>query len=129
MACHRRKVASPAWGMLYTIVAAGLAGLAVAEAFMRGSEFRLIVDGAGALVLFGAMRIWVGVNRARLALGNDSPCCTSRLTVRVIEPAAVVENGADEPELVTEATWRSTAGRVTDGRRGRGGLLAGDAGV
>jgi len=113
MACHRRKAASPAWGTLYVIVAVGLGGLALGETFAPDARLRLIADGVGVLLLFGGMRLWVGLNRARLALGNDSPCCTSRLTVRVIERAAVVENDADEPELVAEATWRSTAGRVT----------------
>lgn len=113
MACHRRKAAAPAWGRLYLFVAVALAGLALGEMFAPHARFRLIADSVGVLLLFGGMRIWLGANRARLALDGDTWCCTSRLTVRVVEPAAVPENEADELELVTEATWLSRAPRVT----------------
>lgn len=113
MACHRGKAASPAWGTLYIIVAVALGGLALGETFAPDAQLRLIADSVGVLLLFGGMRIWVGANRARLVLDDDTWCCTSRLTVRVVEPAAVLENEADEPELVREATWLSRARRVT----------------
>lgn len=104
MACHRRKAPSPAWGTLYSIVAAALGGLALGEAFAPDARLRLIADSVGVLLLFGGMRLWVGVNWARLVLDRDALCCTSRLLLAgdagVYSRGGMTEHRPDPDALV-----------------------------
>ena len=62
------KSPKPKWWLLYTVLPLGAALLVAADLLAPSAGWRMVAEGAAALVTLGLMACWVRANRLALAL-------------------------------------------------------------
>lgn len=79
-----RSGTRPPWCRLYVITLLGLALFGMVDVEMPEGSARTVLDVAAAVVVFGAMAVWVRSNRVALDLGREGDSATGRHPVPVI---------------------------------------------
>lgn len=97
-------VPRPRWGLLYGVVFAGLAALALVDAYAAASA-RTVLDGVMAGTVFLGIGRWIRTNRVALDQQNWCECAADTLTVRVIP--------SRRPERASRPVERSGSRRST----------------
>ena len=86
--CDRRERASsrprPRWSCIVAILPLSITILTLIEVTVASSPLRTATEAVTVVATFGALGIWVRVNRAALCQLERCACASQRLTLRVI---------------------------------------------
>jgi hypothetical protein len=83
----RRRAAKPRWGWLYAMVTPLLAVLGLVEGGMAAWPARQVVELVLTLLIFGAMALWVRVNRVAMTAAAERPAPVVRRAPTVLYAA------------------------------------------
>ena len=76
----------PAWGWLYALAALALAPFVVVAKIVPVGAVRTLLEVAAALILIGALELWVRVNRIALELQGRRDCGWRQATMTAAAP-------------------------------------------
>jgi len=91
-----RAIPRPRWGLLYGLVTLMLAALAAVEIAISPGPAQTVLQFGLALSGFGAMALWVRLNRMALDQQDWCECAFEKISVRVISARR------REPERIEE---------------------------
>jgi hypothetical protein len=83
----RRRAAKPRWRLLYFMVTPLLGVLGLAEGGMAAGPARQVVEVVLTLLIFGAMALWVRVNRVAMMAAGERPAPVIRRPLTVLYAA------------------------------------------
>jgi hypothetical protein len=94
--------ARPAAGIVFSLVAMATAGLAVLQTLIPWGPWRLALQAAGVLVVFGGLGVWASLNR-NSALAGQCSCKRPPVWIRVVPSIAeLIRTPAEENQRLVE---------------------------
>jgi hypothetical protein len=94
--------ARPFGGVVFSLVAMGTAGLAVLQTLVPGGPWRMALQTAGVLVMFGGLGVWTRFNRRSAAAGQLCPCERPPVWIRVVPSIAEPSRTFAEDQRLVE---------------------------
>lgn len=96
--------ARPFGGAVFSLVAMATAGLAVLPTLIPWGPWRVIVQTAGVLVMFGGLGVWTRFNRRSEAAGQLCSCERPPVWIRVVPSIAEPSRVPAEDQRLVEPT-------------------------
>ena len=97
--------ARPAGGVVFSLVAMGTAGLAVLQTLVPWGPWRMAVQAAGVLVMFGGLGVWTRFNRRSAAAGRLCSCERPPVWIRVVPSIAEPRRTPAEDQRLGKPMW------------------------
>ncbi len=93
--------ARPGGGVVFSILAMATAGLAVLQTLLPWGPWRVALQAAGVLVMFGGLSVWTRLNRY-CAIAEQCSCERPPVWIRVIPSIAEVSRTPAEDQRLVE---------------------------